>query len=102
MDQVNLARKFAEDLKNRCGKEISSIILFGSVAKGKETKESDIDLLVVSKDHLSKKMDKSISIILREGVVPEIINVNDKEFNRMRRIGSPLYRVILSEGIQID
>ncbi len=101
MDQLNLARKFAKDLKNRCGKEISSIILFGSAAKGKETKGSDIDLLIVSKEHLSKEMDKSISIVLKEGVVPEIINMNDKEFRRMRRIGSPLYRIISSEGVQI-
>ena len=46
-------------------------------------------------------MDKSIGMILKKGVVPEIININEREFERMQKIGSPLYISIREEGIEI-
>ena len=36
------------------GLNISKIILFGSYAKGKATKESDIDILIISNDFKGK------------------------------------------------
>jgi len=45
---IKIVNKFGKEIKNEFG-EIENIILFGSVAEGKETEESDIDLLVVTK-----------------------------------------------------
>ena len=42
---MEIARDFAKAINNE---HIIKIILFGSVAKGEDTEESDIDILVVS------------------------------------------------------
>ncbi len=43
-----IAEDFAKEAVRRYGDRIEEIILYGSVARGKSGKESDIDLLVVS------------------------------------------------------
>lgn len=45
---TDIAREYAEKLYKRRGPEIYSVVLFGSVAKGSATTESDIDILVVT------------------------------------------------------
>ncbi|ODS42339.1 MAG: hypothetical protein MSIBF_03150 [Candidatus Altiarchaeales archaeon IMC4] len=101
MNHYKLAKGMAEDIKGRFGSEISSIVLFGSAAKGGENDESDIDLLVVSKQHLSKGLNDSIGKVLSKGVVPEVLNLTDVEFTRMKTLGSPLYFSIRDEGIKL-
>ena len=44
-DRIKIAREFAESIKSE---DIDLIILFGSVARGDDTEESDIDILIVS------------------------------------------------------
>ena len=44
-DRIEIAREFAKSIKSD---KIIKIILFGSVARGDDTEESDIDILVVS------------------------------------------------------
>ncbi len=100
MDRYQLAKEISKDLKNKLGDKISSIVLFGSVAKGEATEESDIDLLIVSKEHLSKALDEAIGKVLSNGFVPEILNLTDVEFIRIKDIGSPLYYSIKNEGIK--
>lgn len=46
-------KRFKENLKKRI--DISRVIFFGSRASGKPHKDSDIDLLIVSKDFRDKK-----------------------------------------------
>ena len=46
-------KKFKENLKKRI--DINRVIFFGSRASGKPHKDSDIDLLIVSKDFRDKK-----------------------------------------------
>ena len=53
---IEIAKNFAGTIKS---KEISSCILFGSVAKGNITKESDIDVLVLIKK-ANKQLEKEI------------------------------------------
>ena len=40
-------KRFSSELRNRLGKKILGIYLFGSTAKGMDTEESDIDILIV-------------------------------------------------------
>ena len=44
-NRVEIAKEFAEAIKSD---KISKIILFGSVARGEDTEESDIDILIIS------------------------------------------------------
>ncbi len=47
-------RKVLLRLLNEVGIHVEKIVLFGSYAKGKEKEESDIDIIVVSKDFRDK------------------------------------------------
>ena len=47
MDRKKVAIEFAKSLNNP---EIKKIILFGSVARGDDTKDSDIDILIITTD----------------------------------------------------
>lgn len=49
---LNIAKEFASSISKEY---ISAIILFGSVARGKFTEKSDIDILVSYKDERAKK-----------------------------------------------
>lgn len=55
-----LIEKFSQKLRERLGKKIVEIRLFGSKATGRDKKESDIDLLVV----LDKKSREAEDIIV--------------------------------------
>ena len=101
MDKYSLAKEFADDLKWEFSDTITSIILFGSVGKGRETNESDIDLLIISKKHIFKYLKEPIAKILKRGVVPEVINLSVSEFDKMKTRGSPFYFTILEEGVKI-
>lgn len=101
MDRYRIAKEFASDLKQRFGDSITSIILFGSVAREKETKESDIDLLVVSRGHIFKDLKAPIARILEHNIVPEIINLSVSEFDEMKHRGGPFYIKIKKEGIKL-
>ena len=68
MNRYQLAKEIGEGLKTRFGDKISSIVLFGSVGKGEDREGSDIDLLIVSKEHLSKALDDNIGKILGAGL----------------------------------
>jgi len=48
MNRKDVAKKFSEEILKRSGNKIVSITLFGSVAKGVDTDDSDIDILVIT------------------------------------------------------
>jgi len=48
VDRKQLAIDFAQSLDHP---EIEKIILFGSVARGEDTEDSDIDILIITKDN---------------------------------------------------
>ena len=48
MDRKQLAIDFAKSLNHP---EIEKIILFGSVARGEDTEESDVDILIITKNY---------------------------------------------------
>ena len=56
---VRLLQKYTEEVVNLSNKQIQLVILFGSVARGEWTKNSDIDILVV----VSKKDNEVISVL---------------------------------------
>lgn len=50
MNRKEIAKKFADAVLKNFGDKIENIILFGSVARGKSNEESDIDILVITKE----------------------------------------------------
>ena len=46
-NRFEIARRFAKKIKNE---HINKIVLFGSVARKKDTEDSDIDILIIADD----------------------------------------------------
>ncbi len=61
----DIVERFASELRDSFGEKILGIYLFGSVFKGTDTEESDIDILVVysnlDEETFLKKQVKSVS-----------------------------------------
>ena len=58
VDRKKLAIDFVQSLNHL---EIEKIILFGSVARGEDTEESDIDLLIITPNENYKNLKKEAS-----------------------------------------
>ena len=72
-----------------------SVVLFGSFAQGTNTKESDLDVLVIT----SKR--KLVKIKELNGVEVQLIQKTLKEFRELEKKDNPFYREIISTGIAL-
>ncbi len=97
--QRKAAMEFVKRIKKL--KEIKRIILFGTVAKGEEKPESDVDIAIIvsGKKEIEEKINKSASLLLKEArirVIPLVLTekeVNEnKIFRREIENGEVLYR----------
>lgn len=86
MDRMKLAREFSEALVERYGVHIKSVVLFGSVASGRDNDESDIDLLVLVDDRaVDKDIDNLIAdFVLRYGELPTPLVYLEKDYNQKK------------------
>ena len=63
---------FLRILHSRYGEDLVSVVLFGSWARGEARAESDIDLLVISKDFPRSRLDRHRDIFeMAKAVTPE-------------------------------
>ncbi|KZX17012.1 nucleotidyltransferase domain protein [Methanobrevibacter cuticularis] len=100
MDRKQLAIDFAKSLNHP---EIEKIILFGSVARGDDTKDSDIDILILTTEK-TKKIKKDIyskaSDILLETMEDISVKINELEHYQKYK-DMPFYSNIRKEGVVI-
>ena len=102
-----IAEKIKEDLKAFFSTELASIVLYGSYAAGKESKYSDIDILVVVKRRFEdRRARRACEIALRKmlyrsvgQVSPRIIGT-DLLSTTLRNF-NPLLLNILKHGIPL-
>lgn len=82
-----LVNKIKENLIRKYGKKIKKVILYGSYARGENTRESDVDILVLIDDSLkTSEVRKSISglllnILLKEEEFISVIVLPENFFN---------------------
>jgi predicted nucleotidyltransferase len=70
------------------------IILFGSFADGSQTKESDVDLLIIKDDNLPKiKRNRIVRSLLKDLIIPvDIIVKTNEEYEMYKEIiGTVVY-----------
>lgn len=97
-----LVNRIKEPLLKAYGEGIKQVILYGSCARGKATKDSDIDLLVVVDDSLNpfevrKRLSDTIfDILLEKGELISVIVVPEHFFNNYN---SPFLLNVKEEGI---
>lgn len=101
-----------QDLLSRIKKEVdrvvpgAEIILYGSVARGEETEDSDIDLLiVVDKDRLTLQDQWAITDPLFEMSAWELVPISPHVYTRKEWYGrpfqSPFMINVMNEGIRL-
>jgi predicted nucleotidyltransferase len=96
LEENFLIKKIISELKNRIE---GTIILFGSFAKARATKESDVDLFIVT-----EQKSKAYINVMREveGLTGRTISVksaSEMEFLRGFERGDPLLREVVSDHI---
>ena len=92
-------QEIAEKIKREYKPE--KIILFGSYAYGKPTKDSDIDLFIV-KETSKRRIDRSCEVrkIIRniKGISVQPVVFTRKELNERLKIGDDFIKEVLEKG----
>jgi len=98
-------RNFVERLPNLSKTEILSVLLFGSRARGEATPDSDIDIAVIvaNNDLKQRKAIRflAVDIGIENGLLISTSIWGEDQWNRLKEIGTGLYRNIHKDGIQI-
>lgn len=100
-----LLDKVAGIVKKRVGNGLSSIVIFGSVARGEEGPGSDIDMVVVFKDgtDLPEKEDKvhdaALEVVRRFGNQLSPILLTESELEKKKRSKKGLWWEIAQTGV---
>jgi len=102
-----LLDRYARELRELLGPQALSIFLFGSTAKGTEDANSDIDLLVVSRDRTAeavdaKSDDAASRLIDVHGRFPQIIVMDARDFTLKFMKGDSFLMEILRTGRLLD
>lgn len=95
----------SELLQKAYGKKLKSVILYGSVARGTQMKDSDIDIMVLVdgddselRKYGGKLSDVSVEVSLKYLKVFSIIDISYQEYEKWRKI-SPFYKTVSEEGV---
>ena len=97
--RLEVAKEFANKIKSD---EIIQIILFGSVARGDDDAESDIDILIISnhRDKIWPNVSRAIADIIIEK--QEIVSAHVMSEQHIQEINDFTFmRNIKSEGVPI-
>jgi len=90
-----------DDLVGKLGKYYKPelIIVFGSIARGDFTEESDLDLLIVKNTKKSPIWRRvEVRRILSTEIPLDVIVYTQNEFNKLKESGSDFIKEILSKG----
>lgn len=92
--------RFLDRLSKECGDQIARVILFGSRARGDHDAESDIDLLIVTRN--GKQVVDAVATRLKgdaDFVSPLVLSAAD--YREHQRLRDPLYVNIRRDGIEL-
>lgn len=98
--RMEIARRFSREVKSRLGKRVENIILYGSVARGDDTEDSDIDILVISRSGEPDLQFYMSGIAYDIGHnEDELISVQVHPREHMKRYGDiSFFRTVTEEG----
>lgn len=83
-NRIEIAKKFADSINSD---KIKKIILFGSVARGDDTEDSDIDILIITNygDEIHSKISNEVTdIILDKGELISAHVMTEEHFNKIK------------------
>jgi predicted nucleotidyltransferase len=98
-------RRYIAGIRERFPKDVLSVTLFGSKARGDANTESDIDLLMLvgeeSREIRSELWRIASDVSLEHNVVLSVRVFARSRWTETRRIRLPLYRAIVADGIPL-
>jgi predicted nucleotidyltransferase len=95
-------KEFSKKVIEELGGKVDSIILYGSLARGEAEKQSDIDVLIVSRD--TRVIERKVSDIsyendLKHETFTTLVFLSPDEIEQEIRLGSYFINDILTEGV---
>ncbi len=97
--------ELAESLQHIYGDKLKTVVLYGSVARGTQTVDSDIDILILidgNNDELrqydEQLSDVSTDFSLKYLKVLSVVDISYQEYEDWREL-SPFYKNVSEEGI---
>lgn len=98
-----ITNELVEGLKDLLNERLVSIILYGSVAKGTDTDESDIDIAIIVKDAKSqsvqsKLVDFALALDFKYDKVFSVIDIDYEEFLKWENV-LPFYKNVKKDGV---
>ena len=98
-----MKRELVEGITNALGDSVLSIILYGSVARGTELKNSDVDIAVLLADELDSALEDRLSdfivdMNLEYDKVFSVIDINIEKFKKWESV-LPFYQNVSKEGV---
>lgn len=102
-----ILQEMAELLQDVYGDLLKAVILYGSVARGTQTEDSDVDIMVLVdgtdaqlREYDEKLSDVSTDLALKYMKVFSIIDVKYQEYQDWKTI-SPFYQNVDREGVVV-
>ena len=85
------------------GHQLKSIVLYGSVARGTATFDSDVDIALfvtseINKNTFDKLLDFIVDMDLKYDKIFSIVDINVEKYKKFKNV-SPFYRNISKEGV---
>lgn len=92
--------RFLGQLEALCGDQVARVILFGSRARGDHDSESDIDLLIVTRNGKSQ-IDEITRQLSRDEPYFSILVMSAEEYQKHQWLRDPLYVNVRRDGIEL-
>jgi predicted nucleotidyltransferase len=80
---------------------VQAVLLFGSIARGDATAQSDIDLAVLAEPEWDGRVDLQEVVHARLGNECDVLVFTDAEFRKLASSGEPVVRDILRDGLAL-
>ena len=88
----------AESLLHVYGNKLRTVVLYGSVARGTQADDSDIDIMILIDGNDDKLSDVSTEFSLKYLKVLSIMDISYQEYEDWKNI-SPFYKNVSKEGV---
>ena len=100
MEQMVLG-ELVEGILSILESQVIRIVLYGSVARGTNTAESDVDIALLLNGNLSRETEDKLSdliVDLKYDIVLSVIDIDYEMFKKWEKV-TPFYKNVNEEGV---
>ncbi len=108
-EDLKIAQRFSQELKNELGDFLLGVVLFGSAVRRESTKGSDIDILVIGDDTSFQMTEELIegyriiveNLIAKVSMKLHVTSMTFTSFWEYAKAGDPIVVNILRDGVAL-